>query len=109
MTNNQNKPEWEELREKLADIEHQRWSDWHRYSRLMTTRRNIERWDEQAEIPYIALSEKEKNLDRKQVDRYLPLIKTFLSKVIDEIELEHRQESNFIRIKKVIRQKYGIE
>ena len=69
--------EWEELREKLADIEHQRWSDWHRYCRLMWTPENVERWDIQAETPYVALTEKEKDSDREQVDRYFSLLKEF--------------------------------
>ena len=68
----------EELKEKLAEIEHQRWSNWHKYSRLNWTPEMIVRWDKQAETLYSNLTEKEKDSDRKEVEKYFPLIEQFI-------------------------------
>jgi len=71
-----------ELREQLAAIEHQRWSDWQKWCHKVVRENNpssetlkvLERWDKQIATPYEALSRKEKDSDREQVDRYMPLI-----------------------------------
>ena len=74
-----------QLLEKLADIEHQRWSDWQKYlhSQCRTTIEggclNIpklleKRWERQIKTDYKDLSESEKDSDREQVMRYWPLI-----------------------------------
>ncbi|MGY3404136.1 hypothetical protein [Bradyrhizobium sp. 18] len=70
--------------EALADIEHQRWSHWQRYVHDKCERRPdgsllipaglVERWQRQIETPYPALGEAEKESDREQVRRYLPLV-----------------------------------
>ena len=78
----------QEVKEKLAAIEHERWSDWHRYSRLMATPKNIERWDRQAEIPYIALSREEQLSDLEQVDRYWHIISQIRSEAIQQTKRE---------------------
>ena len=74
------------LKEKLANIEHQRWADWQRWCHKVL-RENcpspelekvLERWDKQIVTKYKDLSEKEKDSDRKQVDRYWPLIEKAL-------------------------------
>ena len=78
--------DWEALREKLADIEHQRWADWQKYANRKVREEIVfgdvenilEHWDRQVNTPYSKLSEKEKDSDREQVDRYLPLIKALL-------------------------------
>jgi len=71
-----------ELFEKLADIEHQRWADWQKWCHKIL-RENcpspelekvLKRWDKQINTPYSKLSEKEKNSDREQVMRYWKLI-----------------------------------
>jgi len=76
-----------EFREKLADIEHQRWSDWQKWCHKIL-RENcpspelekvLERWDKQIATSYKDLSEAEKDSDREQVDRYLPLIEKTLA------------------------------
>ena len=79
---------WISLREKLADIEHQRWADWQRYVHSKFVEHSngngeyvclptelFKGWQKQIDTPYSELSEKEKDSDREQVDRYLPLIK----------------------------------
>jgi hypothetical protein len=76
----------DELFEKLADIEHQRWADWQKWCHKVL-RENcpsekmekvLERWDRQIETTYSKLSEKEKDSDRDQVLRYWNLISTSL-------------------------------
>ena len=69
-----------ELYEKLADIEHQRWSDWMKYQFSLCTVRedgtivipnvSANHWLRQMSIDYSDLSEEEKDSDREQVDRY---------------------------------------
>lgn len=78
MTNTQptqNMQEWEKrFIEAGAELEHDRWARWHRYSRLMATPAHIEMWDRKAEMPYIALTVEEQESDRKEVRNYLPLV-----------------------------------
>jgi hypothetical protein len=72
------------LLERLAAIEHERWSHWQRYMHgkaerqpdgsLLLPAELVARWDAQMNTPYAALSEKMKESDRDQVKRYLPLI-----------------------------------
>lgn len=94
----------EELREKLAAIEHQRWADWQRWCNKVLRENNpspeqgdiLERWDRQIETPYEKLSEREKASDMEQVDRYWQLIiadrkRVALEARIDEMKL-HRHE-----------------
>jgi hypothetical protein len=68
----------------LADIEHERWSHWQRYlhskcertadGSLLIPAHLVDRWESQMNTPYSALSEEEKESDREQVRRYLPVI-----------------------------------
>lgn len=77
------------LREQLAAIEHQRWSDWqhwvHTNSRdpgdgtLIIPADLVTRWKRQIATAYEDLSESEKQSDRDQVDRYWPLISAYLT------------------------------
>lgn len=97
-----------ELREKLAAIEHERWADWQRYvhsvcyenkgiggeptGELTIPIEFARRWERQIETPYHELSEKEKDSDREQVDRYWQLITADRKRVALEArldELEH--------------------
>lgn len=81
--------------EELADIEHQRWSDWQAWCHKIL-RENcpspelekvLERWDRQISTPYKDLSESEKQSDRDQVARYFPIITHLINKaVIKELE-----------------------
>ena len=83
MTNNE-----AELREKLAAIEHERWADWQKWVHKQLVVHDdpdgkphwclppevIDAWEAQIATPYSNLSEKEKDSDREQVDRYWHLI-----------------------------------
>ena len=69
--------------EKGADLEHDRWARWQRYlfSKSERTKNGYlipkelcERWQRQINTPYEKLSEQEKESDRKEVRKYLPLI-----------------------------------
>lgn len=79
---NQQSSNSEELIEKLAAIEHERWADWQKWCHKVLRENNpspeqsdiLERWDRQIETTYAELSEKEKQSDRDQVMRYWPLI-----------------------------------
>jgi hypothetical protein len=72
------------LTEALAALEHERWSHWQRYlhsqcqpvsnGSLVIPAELVERWAKQMATPYAQLSEEEKDSDREQVARYLPVI-----------------------------------
>ncbi len=80
------------LIEQLADIEHQRWADWQNYMHgkcgghpdgsLRIPEELVSRWNKQAKTSYSELSEKEKESDREQVRRYLPLLEAAISRAI---------------------------
>lgn len=78
----------DELREKLAAIEHERWSDWQNYVHKVYLEGNFKefmlRWQRQIATPYSELSEAEKNSDREQVDRYWHLIETHTQQAVQE-------------------------
>lgn len=68
----------------LASKEHERWAHWQQYMHAQCTANAdgslvipaelVARWTEQIETPYAELSETERESDREQVRRYLPLI-----------------------------------
>ncbi len=71
------------MKEQLAHIEHQRWADWQKYvfsksewteNGYLIPKELCFGWQKQIDTLYKDLTEKEKNSDREQVDRYLPLI-----------------------------------
>ena len=74
----------DELVEALAAIEHERWCHWQRYLHSKCIRRPdgallipadlVKRWESQIETPYSELTDAEKESDREQVRKYLPLI-----------------------------------
>jgi len=81
--------------EELAGIEHERWSDWQKYLHgklkyteigtdqkveafYLMTADDYEKWERQINTDYKDLSEQEKESDREQVRRYLPIIKQAL-------------------------------
>lgn len=76
--------ESEQLIDELAAIEHERWAHWQRYvhehcerqqdGSLLIPAELAARWEAQIETPYVELTEREKDSDREQVRRYLPVI-----------------------------------
>jgi hypothetical protein len=75
----------EEMREKLADLQHEQWSGWMKYmfskSQMLVDNDIVvpaylaNRWRRQMETPYSELPEEEKESDRIEADKYLPLFK----------------------------------
>ena len=82
------KENWEkEFVEKGVDLEHKRWANWQSYlfsksewtkNGYLIPKELCFRWQKQIDTPYSKLSEKEKESDRKEVRKYLPLIRRFL-------------------------------
>lgn len=80
-----------DLLENLAAVEHERWAHWQRYVHSRCARSEdgsltipadlVARWTAQMQTPYAELSDEEKESDREQVRRYLPVIITALSAV----------------------------
>lgn len=72
------------LVEVLAAIEHQRWADWQIYVHNLGTQNadgtitlpaaSVKHWDRQIHTAYADLTEREKDSDREQVERYLETI-----------------------------------
>jgi hypothetical protein len=77
-----------QLLEKLASIEHERWAHWQKYMHekgellpdgsLKLPAELVGRWQTQIETPYNELTEGEKDSDREQVRKYLPLLERWL-------------------------------
>jgi hypothetical protein len=84
------------LIERLAAIEHQRWSHWQTYVHSKGTKSPdgslvlpadlVERWERQIATPYSELEEKEKQSDRDQVQRYLRLLSSDLALALSSSE-----------------------
>lgn len=73
-----------DLRERLAELEHQQWASWLNYMKEHATDENIEEWVRKMKIPYSALTEAEKESDRYWADKVLEL----LAEAIDEGEVQ---------------------
>lgn len=75
------------LREKLAELAHDQWSGWIKYmfgkcdqldkdsEALLIPEWAVLRWQRQAKTPYNELSDKEKDSDRTEADKFLDLLK----------------------------------
>ena len=63
-----------ELREKLAELEHQQWGQWTEFMLDHLSDENIERWRRQIQTPYNHLTEQEKDSDRRWADKILEII-----------------------------------
>ena len=108
----------------LAEKEHDRWAHWQKYmhERVYDSSQSINphlkviptedynRWERQLNTPYSELSEKEKESDRKQVRKYLPIIEQVLTDYhnhtvekwehdIKLLKLIHKQELDSIALK----------
>ena len=76
--------------EKLAAIEHERWSHWQRYMHskglkqadgsMILPADQVARWERQFGTGYAELSDAEKASDRDQVKKYLPVIAEALTR-----------------------------
>ena len=72
------------LVEQLATVEHERWGHWQQYVHAQCSRADdgslvipaemVQLWATQIATPYADLSETEKESDREQVRRYLPVL-----------------------------------
>lgn len=81
------------LVEQLAAIEHERWSHWQKYMHGKATKQPdgsmvvpvelVARWEKQMSTDYADLSDREKQSDRDQVEKYLSLIVKELQKQRD--------------------------
>ena len=81
------------LVEQLAAVEHERWSHWQRYVHSKCVRQPdgsllipaglVARWEKQIDTKYAELDEQEKESDREQVRKYLPLIASALAERVD--------------------------
>ncbi len=79
----------EELIERLAECEHASWARWQAYLHSICARNpdgsltipadRVRRWERQIATPYAELSEAEKQSDRDEVVRLLPLIQEYVS------------------------------
>jgi hypothetical protein len=77
------------LIEQLAAVEHERWSHWQRYVHSKCVRQPdgslllpadlVARWEKQIDTKYAELDDHEKESDREQVRKYLPLIASALA------------------------------
>lgn len=74
----------DDIIDELADIEHGRWAHWQRYMHGKCEHRSdgalvippdlVAQWERQIATPFCDLSEAEKESDREQVRKYLPMI-----------------------------------
>ena len=84
MTQEQTKRVLDSCVEELASIEHARWAHWQKYlhskgqrqadGSLLLPAELVHRWEKQACTVYEELSSEEKQSDRDQVSKYLPLL-----------------------------------
>jgi hypothetical protein len=66
-----------QLREKLASLEHAQWAHWARYlieSGYLTDETKVAQWGRQINTPYEELSEAEKELDREWADKVIEVL-----------------------------------
>lgn len=90
MSNDQLKDPFAPLIDELAAIEHGRWAHWQRYVHDKGQRQTdgsiilpadlVDRWERQISTEYKDLTNEEKESDREQVRKYLPLLTRWLLK-----------------------------
>ena len=88
------------IRERLADLCHEQWSGWMKYQFSRFTENNdkmelssiwVLRWTRQLCTPYADLTEKEKDSDRKEADRFLGAINYNLRVLLDDLAKTHEE------------------
>jgi hypothetical protein len=72
-------------KEKLAELAHSQWSGWMKWMLPRMTDENIKRWKRQMDTPYNKLSEREKDSDRKEADKYLKILAEELAREREKI------------------------
>ncbi|GEC17310.1 hypothetical protein [Nitrobacter winogradskyi] len=82
------------LLEELAALEHQRWAHWQKYvhdsgqrqpdGSILLPAEIVSRWEKQINTPYVDLSDEEKDSDREQVRKYLPLLERWLNRTLSK-------------------------
>ncbi|MHC0463029.1 hypothetical protein [Kosakonia cowanii] len=80
-----------ELLEKLAALEHERWSHWQKYLHSKCYRNKdgsltipadlVEKWERQIATPYAALSYDEQDSDREQVSNVVLILERFIKRI----------------------------
>lgn len=123
---------WKELREELADIEHERWADWQKYchSRGIEDKNGegylcipsglVKHWERQIATSYKDLTEEEKDSDREQVDRYWKKVEAFITKTLAEerkkavkeatLAERNKHQTNFDKLAdKMVEQSHDLE
>lgn len=89
----------EELREKIAELEHKQWAHWFIYQLNNSTPENVDRWIQQVNTPYRKLSKNEKDADRKWADQILTLIREagYLSpeEIAKEMNLQNEELTSY--------------
>ena len=80
----------EELREKLASLEHEQWAHCFRYTIENLTPENIERWSKQEHAAYEDLTEEDKDKDREWADKVMIVI----TELLDKLALEKKENPN---------------
>lgn len=84
------------LAEELAALEHQRWAHWQRYIHEKGRRQTdgslllpadlVSQWERQIDTPFDELTNEEKDSDREQVRKYLPLLERCLNRILSKSE-----------------------
>ncbi len=87
-----------ELREQIADLQHQQWAGWTEYMFSKCTKNEdgtltiptwaVERWTRQINTPYNQLSESEKDSDRVEAYKVLELF----TQVLKSLEMDEVKE-----------------
>src|SRR6267143_268668 len=90
MPDNQTNESFTSLLEELAALEHERWAHWQRYVHEKGQRQPdgsvllpadlVSRWERQINTLYRDLTNEEKDSDREQVRKYLPVLERWLSR-----------------------------
>ncbi|MCI4658927.1 hypothetical protein [Cryobacterium zhongshanensis] len=86
----------DEIMERLATVEHERWAHWQRYvhgqgerqsdGSLLIPAELVARWEQQIATGYADLSIEEQKSDQEQVRRYLPTVLDALTGPPKELE-----------------------
>jgi len=94
MSDHESRLPFEPLVEELAALEHQRWAHWQKYvhdngrrqpdGSIVLAADLVVRWERQINTRYADLTAEEKESDREQVRRYLPLLERWLDLVRKE-------------------------